>query len=178
MRATASVGAKAHAAANPRAMSFMIPPCRALWSPVEPYFAPYLAQGQRRRDNAGMAPRLELFRFRYRDPRTGKWLRARYRADRNEIVARYVEWQILGEAEIRDVDPDARYFTPHTSPLDAAVRRCNERPPELAPAIDAAEAFLVAVFLRRYVTYCARRGSFAAMNGAARLFAAIRASAA
>ena len=28
-----------------------------------------------------MAPRLELFAFRYRDPRTGKWVRARYRAE-------------------------------------------------------------------------------------------------
>jgi hypothetical protein len=39
-----------------------------------------------------------------------------------------------------------------------------------APAIDAAEAFLLAVFLRRYVTYCARRRRFAAMNGAVALF--------
>ena len=37
---------------------------------------------------------------------------------------------------------------------------------ELAP-----QRFLLLAFLRRYVTYCARRGSFAAMNGAARLFA-------
>ena len=29
----------------------------------------------------GMAPRLELFPFRYRDPPTGKWIRARYRAE-------------------------------------------------------------------------------------------------
>jgi hypothetical protein len=53
----------------------------------------------------------------------------------------------------------------------------NERPPELQPTIDAAEAFLLAVFLRRYVTYCARRGRFAAMNGAARLHAEIGAAA-
>src|SRR6185369_6081359 len=31
------------------------------------------------------------------------------------------------------------------SPLDAALRSYNERPPELTPAIDASEAFLVAV---------------------------------
>ena len=35
------------------------------------------------------APRLELFPFRYRDPRTGKWTTARYRAERREIAARY-----------------------------------------------------------------------------------------
>jgi hypothetical protein len=116
-----------------------------------------------------MARHIELFTFRYRDPHTGKWVRARYRADDDEIAARYKEWEIIGPAEIRDVESDARYFTPHTSPLDVALRRYNERPPELEPAIDVAEAFLLAVFLRRYD--CARRGRFAAMNGAARLFA-------
>ena len=41
-------------------------------------------------------------------------------------------------------------FTPHLkSPLDAEFRRYSERPPELQPAIDAAEAFLLAVFVRR-----------------------------
>ena len=72
----------------------------------------------------------------------------------------------------------ARYFTPHGHPLDAELRRYSERPPELGPAIDAAEAFLLAVFLRRCVTYCARHGRFAAMKGAARLFAKTRVSAA
>ena len=118
-----------------------------------------------------MAPRLELFAFRYRDARTGKWVRARYRADPLEIASRYAEWEIIGPAEIRDVDPDARRFTPHRSPLDTALQRHSERPPELQPAIDAAEAFLLAVFLRRYITYCARRRRYAAMNGAARLYA-------
>jgi hypothetical protein len=101
-------------------------------------------------------------------------MRAQYRADRDEIAARYAEWEITGPAEIRDVEPDARYFTPHTSPLDAALRRSNERPPELGPAIDASEAFLLAVFLRRYVTFCARRGEYAAMNGAAVLYTNLR----
>ena len=55
-----------------------------------------------------MAPRLELFPFRYRDPRTGKWTRARYVASRQEIAARYAEYGIAGPAEIRDIDPEAR----------------------------------------------------------------------
>jgi hypothetical protein len=38
-----------------------------------------------------MAPRIELFAFRYRDPRTGKWIRARYVAERQEIGERYAE---------------------------------------------------------------------------------------
>ena len=120
-----------------------------------------------------MTPRIEVFAFRYRDPISGKWNRARYVATREEIEQRYSEWEILRPAEIRDVDPKSRYFTPHSHPLDAALRQYSERPPELAPAIDAAEAFLLAAFLRRYVTYCARRGRYAAMNGAARLFAEI-----
>jgi hypothetical protein len=91
---------------------------------------------------------------------------------------RYSDWEIIGPAEIRDVNPEAGYFTPHKSPLDAELRRYSERPPDLQPAVDAAEAFLLTVFLRRYVTCCARRGSYAAMNWAARLFAEIRASAA
>ena len=73
-------------------------------------------------------------------------------------------------------DPDARYFAPHfNAMMKAELRRFRERPPELQPAIDALEAHLVPhlvrVFLRRYVTYCARRRRFAAMNGAARLYA-------
>src|SRR5678815_2259493 len=118
-----------------------------------------------------MPARLELFHFRYRDPRTGKWMRARYRAERDEISSRYTEWEIIGTAEVRDVDPGARYFTPHAAPSDPPQPRHDEHPAERPPAIDAAEAFLLAVFLRRYVTYCARRGRYAAMNGAARLLA-------
>ena len=75
------------------------------------------------------------------------------------------------------MDPDARYFTPHfNSMMDAELRRFNEAPPELQPTIDALESFLVRLFLRRYVTYCARRRRFAAMNGAAKLYAEVSAS--
>jgi len=124
-----------------------------------------------------MAPRLELFPFRYRDPRTGKWVRARYVAELQEIKRRHAEYEIIGPPEIRDVDPDARYFAPNFNPMmNAEMRRFRERPPELQPVIDAAEAFVLAVFLRRYVTYCARRGRYAAMNGAARLYSEIDAS--
>ena len=123
-------------------------------------------------------PCLELFPFRYRDSVSGKWVRARYRAELREIEARYAEWEITGPAEVRELDPGARYFTPHLrSPLDAELRRRSEGPPESPPAIDTAEAFLLAVFLRRYITYCARRGRYAAMNGAARLYAQIGAAA-
>ena len=36
------------------------------------------------------------------------------------------------------------------------VVHLGERAPELQAAIDVAKAFLLAVFLRRYVTYCAQ----------------------
>ena len=70
-----------------------------------------------------MAPRLELFPFRYCDPRTGKWIRARYVAELHEIKARYAEWEIIGSPEIRDVDPAACYFTPDEHTLMEQLRR-------------------------------------------------------
>ena len=122
------------------------------------------------------APCLELFPFRYRDPRTGKWVRARYVATREQIADRHAEWEITGPAEIRNVDPEARAFSPFKQMMDAELRRYRATA-ELQPTIDAVEELLLAVFLRRYVTYCARRGRFAAMNGTARLYAEIDASA-
>lgn len=61
-------------------------------------------------------PRIELFPFRYRDRLTGKWVRARYVAERSEISARYADWEITGPPEVRDVDPDAQYFSPWRRP--------------------------------------------------------------
>ena len=62
-----------------------------------------------------MAPRIELFVFRYGNRLTGKPSRARYVATREEIAKRHDEREILGPADIRDVDPEARYFTLHTA---------------------------------------------------------------
>jgi len=46
--------------------------------------------------------RIELFPFRFRDPVTGKWVRARYHPEPHEIATRYVEWEITGPAEVHD----------------------------------------------------------------------------
>lgn len=46
-------------------------------------------------------PLLVLFPFRFRDKVSGKWVKARYVAERHEITARYREWEIVGEAEYR-----------------------------------------------------------------------------
>ena len=103
-------------------------------------------------------PRLELFPFRYRDRVTGKWVKARYVAERHEIAARYGEWEIVGPPEIRDVDPDARYFSPWNVVPHAELMRIEEPPLELQPhlaeppSIDEREALLAMLFLRRSVT--------------------------
>jgi hypothetical protein len=53
---------------------------------------------------------LTLYPFRFRDALTGKWVRARYLAERGEIAARYGEWEITGVPEIRTLAGAA--FTP------------------------------------------------------------------
>jgi hypothetical protein len=127
--------------------------------------------------------RLELYPFRYRDPATGRWVRARYRATQQEIARRHAEYEITGPPEIREIGEGTRYFNPHFKLMtNTELRRFSELPPELQPhlatppGIDAVEASLVRLFLRRYVTYCARRRRYGAMNGAARLFAEVSAS--
>ncbi len=42
-----------------------------------------------------------VYPFRYRHELTGKWVRARYTADLNEIAARYRDWEITGPPETR-----------------------------------------------------------------------------
>ena len=135
--------------------------------------------------------RLELFPFRCRDALTGKWKRARYVAERHVIAERYAEFEIIGPPEIREIDPDVRMHNPELQRLRVAPRPKKDPPDEEPPIddpppqeppvddppgedpaeLDGLERFLLLVFLRRYVTYCARRRRFAAMNGAARLFA-------
>ena len=117
-----------------------------------------------------------LYPFRYRDPVSGKWRRARHVANRHEIAAQNVQWEIIGPPEIRDVDPEADYFHPYPIVPHAEIKRLQEPSTQISPyleqppAIDGVERFLVSVFPRRYVAYCARRRRFAQMQGAARLY--------
>lgn len=63
------------------------------------------------RDSYGpWPPPLRLYPFRYRDSLTGKWVRARYVAERHEIAERHAEWEITGPPEIRH--PLNAPFTP------------------------------------------------------------------
>ena len=81
-------------------------------------------------------PRLELFPFRYRDLITGKWVKARYVAQRHEIAARYAEWEVIGPPETRDVDPGARYFTPWKLVPLAELMRMSEQAPQINPHLN------------------------------------------
>jgi hypothetical protein len=108
-----------------------------------------------------------LYPFRYRSPLTGRWVNARYKATREDIAAGHAEWEIIGPAEVRDLDASARRFDPC---------RVIDHAPQLTPSLDADERFLIALFLRRYVTHCARGRRFAQMEGAARLYQEIAAA--
>jgi hypothetical protein len=57
-----------------------------------------------------MSEPIVVYPFRYRDPRTKRWVKARYRAERAEIAARYAEWEITGPGEERR--PIGGYFNP------------------------------------------------------------------
>jgi hypothetical protein len=136
---------------------------------------------------------LLLYPFRFIDPVTGKWTRARYVAGLTDIAAGYERWEITGPPEIRSCGSERDWFNPWAKlpPRPAAHLPPVEDPPpdhepppqsppdneppdppieEPPPIEDQLERFLVLLFLRRYVTYCARRRRFAAMNGAAKLF--------
>lgn len=104
-------------------------------------------------------PRLELLPFRYRDAVSGKWVRARYLAERHiiEQLRRVGAHRAAGDPRRRSA---RRLFQPVGE--SAARQDASERTDDL-------ERFLVLLLLRRYVTYCARRAAFAEMNGAAQL---------
>jgi len=57
-----------------------------------------------------MTSTIESSPFRYRGARTGRWVKARHKATREEIAARYTEWEITGPVEERP--PIAGYFNP------------------------------------------------------------------
>jgi hypothetical protein len=101
-----------------------------------------------------------LYPFRYRDPVTRKWTRARYRASLADIAKRHADWELIGEPEYRS--GDGAMFSP--------FRRLGFEPAlDVEPQLHPSEAWLVACFLRRYVTWCARTRRLGAMQGAARL---------
>ena len=101
-----------------------------------------------------------LYAYRYRDPRSGKWKRARQRASLAEIKKWYAEWEPIIELD---------YRTGEASVTNPFARVGYDEPPEIVSQLDVDEKLLAAYFLRRYVTYCARRRAFDAMTNAAAL---------
>jgi len=114
---------------------------------------------------------IELFHFRFVDPVSGKWKRARYVATREEIAKRHAEgeWEIIGPPEVRGDEPVRMFAMDQQGTTFAASARIHDEAPQLEPSISDAERFILCIFLRRYVTWCARRRRFAAMQGAAEL---------
>jgi hypothetical protein len=64
-------------------------------------------------------------------------------------------WRAIVQSTLRS----PRVVRPAESNIDLQPQRAQP------PALDSLEVSLLATFLRRYVTYCARRRRFAAMNG-------------
>lgn len=61
-------------------------------------------------------PTLELYPFRFRDPLTSKWVRARHKLQVPELKMRYAEYEITGPPEIRQVaSASAEQFSPFGS---------------------------------------------------------------
>ena len=79
-----------------------------------------------------------------------------------------------GAAEVRS--PITGAFNPYRVVPRVELKRLQEPAPQInphldrPPAIDAGECFLIGLFQRRHVTYCARRRQYAQMQGAARLY--------
>jgi hypothetical protein len=62
-------------------------------------------------------PTLELYPFRFRDPLTGKWIRARHKLQVPVMQRAYSEWEITGPPEIRHVtETSVQPFNPFEAP--------------------------------------------------------------
>jgi hypothetical protein len=48
-------------------------------------------------------PALVLYPFRFRDPFTGKWIRARHKMQVPVLQRAYAEWEITGAPEVRHI---------------------------------------------------------------------------
>ena len=124
-----------------------------------------------------MAPLLRLYPFKYRDPVSGTWIKSSYKATLKDIAAHYAEWMIAGEPEVHGNVAPASTFDPHHRWTDGAVSTADANAEVIGSgqlrALDSLSATLVATFLRRYVTWCARTRRYSAMNGAARLLRAV-----
>jgi len=95
-------------------------------------------------------------------------VRVRYLAERHVIAEHYKEWEITGPPDIRG-DREYGHFSPFPPARNAPAANVL-REPELKKD----ERYLVLLFLRRYIRYCARRRWYGRMEGAAQLFCGVR----
>jgi hypothetical protein len=64
---------------------------------------------------------LELFPFKYRSALTGRWVKARYKASREELAARYPQgFEITGPAEVREAATPSSLTAGHLASSPAA----------------------------------------------------------
>ena len=109
---------------------------------------------------------ITLYPFRKRDPLTGKWYRARWRASLAEIEASGGEWVDDGPAFVaQPLGPTSAFQWARPSAPELQLHPHRASP----PTIDGMERFLAGLFLRQYATYCVRRRRYAQAHGAAEL---------
>jgi len=112
-------------------------------------------------------PRVVLYPFKMRHERTGRWYRARWLASLEEIER--LGGEVCGaEVTCRPLGHTSNFM--RGAPAPPPGRLLMHPHWESTPGIDAVERCLVRTFLRRYVTWCVRRRSFAAAQGAATLY--------
>jgi hypothetical protein len=69
------------------------------------------------RQNRGVS-RLALYPFRFPDPLTGKWVRARHKMQVPELQRHYSDWEMTGAPEMRHVtETSVQPFNPFEPPL-------------------------------------------------------------
>lgn len=108
---------------------------------------------------------LRLYPFRKQDPLTGKWYRARWKASLQEIAAN--GWTVDGPAvPIGSHGATSDFMHPTAQDPRPQPPLPDIEPPR--PNRD--ERWLARLFLRRYVTYCARSGRESHAIGAATLW--------
>ena len=86
----------------------------------------------------------------FRDPVTHKWVKARYKAERQELVARYAEWEIIGQPEYRRASGVG--FNPSVTQLVRQLRKNFAQYLALTPLLKTPmNRLVVRITLRKHV---------------------------
>jgi hypothetical protein len=112
-----------------------------------------------------------LYPFRLRNPVTGKWHLARWKATAEEIAE---QGGVIDGSPVTYRSRGATSNFQPFGPRRVESSRLEMHPQRGLPGIDAMERFLAVTFLRRYVTYCTRRRQYGKAQGAAELWRTTR----